>query len=269
MDTEVNSFVELVKGTKKQTLSVSGLIGPEYFSGYSGLFVKSIDTEKRQITAYASTGTLDRYGDIVEPEAFRETMPQYMKNPVVLSAHQHKLDEGHSPVVGNVIKWWIDKIGLGIIVEFARGTKLADEYWLLYSQKIQRALSIGFSILESHNDDKDGSRINIITKVELYEISCVAVPANPDALSKSRQRKNDFVLGKRLQQAGIKLPSEKECEEFAKALYTGDYDNEPEVELDFNPAAIIKDKDGVDFDAGKTDMNFSDLVQGKTDFVLD
>ena len=217
MDTDVNFKSIFVQGrtATERGFSARGQKGSKEFHA---LFVKSIDQEKRQITAYASTGILDRYGDIVEPEAFRETMPLYMKNPVILAAHQHKIETGHSPVVGNVIKWWIDKIGLGIIIEFARGTELADEYWLLYSQKFQRAFSIGFSVVESHDEMRDGLRINIITKLELYEISCVPVPANPDALSKSKQRKRAFVADKIFANSGFKMPSEQECEDFAKAL---------------------------------------------------
>ncbi|MBN2375720.1 MAG: HK97 family phage prohead protease [Sedimentisphaerales bacterium] len=163
---------------------------------FTGIEVKSVDVEKRQITGLASTGALDRTGEIVLPSAFKKTLPEFMKNPVVLAAHLSELPGGHSPVVGKVVKAWIDSKGLNITVEFAK-TELGEEYWILYSQKTQRAFSIGFRVLQSHDDYIEGKRVEIITEVELYEISCVAIPANQEALVKSKQAKADFVAGKK------------------------------------------------------------------------
>jgi len=212
---------------------VGGLKGatPVETKSFPALGVKSIDFDKRQITALASTAALDRQGDVVEPEAFREPLPRYMENPVVLAAHKHTLMTGSSPVVANVIKAWIDKKGLWIIVEFVKGTALGEEYWQLYSQKKQRAFSIGFQVLDSRDDHSGGKRITVITRLELIEISCVPVPANPEALSKSNQRKASFVQSKRQESEDEKLLAElrkefpdidKLCEEYGDALVGDD-----------------------------------------------
>lgn len=190
-DTDVD-FEAIVKGTRAATIRRKGI----EVKTYQSLFVKSVDEEKRQITALASSGEIDRHGEIVKPSAFKKHIAGYMKNPVLLASHQHRLTDGRSPVVGSVVKAWIDKSGLWIVVEFAE-TELGKEYWLLYSKKHQRAFSIGFMPIKSE-DEKIGDRtVRVFTEVELLEISCVAVPSNREALSRSAQRKAGFVAGKR------------------------------------------------------------------------
>jgi hypothetical protein len=77
---------------------------------------------------------------------------------------------------------------------------LGDEYWLLYKDKFQRAFSVCYIPLEWLDETLDGGqRVRTYTRVELLEISCVPVPANRNALSKSRQRKANFVEDKKIE----------------------------------------------------------------------
>lgn len=215
-DTDVD-FAELVArtqaGERDYRLRLDS--GTE-FKETQSLFVKSIDQANRRITAVASTGNVDRHGEIILPSAFEEMLPIYMTNPVVIASHQHRLDSGHSSVVGNAVKIWIDKVGLNVIVEFEDETELGKEYWTLYSKKRQRAFSVGFIPLEwkDEQDEKLG-RVRIYTKVELLELSCVPVGSNRESLSKARQRKADFVERKRLG---------READEFAEILLDGDFE---------------------------------------------
>jgi HK97 family phage prohead protease len=120
-------------------------------------------------------------------------MPGYMQNPVILASHQHKLSNGKSSVVGKVVSYRFDKQNLIVTIEFAE-TDLATEYWNLYRDKFQRALSIGFHILKSPREEIiDGQRVRVFDSIELLEISCVAIPANREALSKN------FVQKKRIE----------------------------------------------------------------------
>jgi len=229
-------------------------MGPET-KEFPALFVKSIDQGKRQITALASAATLDRYDEVMLPESFRELLPIYMKNPVVLTSHQHRLAGGHSSVVGSTIKAWIDAQGLWVIIEFATGTELSEEFWLLYSQKKQRALSVGYIPIESRYEERDGKSVLVHTKVELLEISCVAVPANREALTKSQQRKADWLEEKKLlaQMRKEDPDFDAKSEEFAEAILSGDYDaGEESEELDF--AGIV---------SGESETSFIELVQGR------
>ena len=180
-------YAKLVQGWKhkKHRLEKSDIEIKELLC----LSVKSIDVEKRQITACASAPTLDRDGDIIEVSAFKKYLPVYMLNPVILAAHQHHLSTGHSSVIGKTVKAWINKKGLWVVIEFVKGTALGEEYWLLYSQKMQSALSVGFKTHKSGYEMRDGKRVFVLTEVELFEISCVPVPACPDALTLSAKTK--------------------------------------------------------------------------------
>jgi HK97 family phage prohead protease len=195
------------------------LKGTEFKEAQS-LFVKAIDEAKRQIEAVVSTADLDRYDEIIEPEAFRELLLEYLtKNPVVITSHQNRLDTGHSSVVAQVVKGWIDNKGLHVIIWFAE-TELGNEFWYLYKNKFQRAFSVGFIPLEWKDETlESGLRVRTYTKVELLEISCVPVPANRNALSKSKQRKADFIADKI---ASRQL--DKKAENFAEIILCGDFD---------------------------------------------
>ncbi len=151
---------------------------------------------RRVITAVVSSEVIDRDGDIITASAMKAAMAAFMRNPVILASHQHKLDDGTSPVVGRVIDWRQEGKKTICDIEFA-GTELGLQYWKLYSEKFQKAFSIGFRPISFEEKYIDGKRINVITEIMLYEISAVAVPANQDALSKSAKRKRDFVESKR------------------------------------------------------------------------
>ena len=254
-DTEVN-FAGLVNNK-------SGVdeMGPET-KELPALFVKSVDQGNRQITALASAATLDRYDEVMLPEAFRELLPVYMKNPVVLTSHQHRLTGGHSSVIGSTIKAWIDSQGLWVVIEFATGTTLAEEYWQLYSQKKQRALSVGYIPIESRYEERDGKSVLVHTKIELLEISVCAVPANREALTKSQQRKADWLEEKKYEAEEEKILAElrkedpdfdAKAEEFAEAILSGEYDGGEEGE-DSDFAGIV---------SGENEKSFVELVQGR------
>jgi len=163
----------------------------------------AVDEENARITFTISTDKLDRQGEIVKAEAVAEavTRPgEFRENPVALASHLHRLSDGMPPAVGS---WDIDSLRqtnhrVQLTLQFAVDTKLGDQYWRLYSKRHMRAVSIGFRILDGHEEVKDKQRIYIITKIELFEISCVAVGANPQALSKlkefylSEKRENDL-----------------------------------------------------------------------------
>lgn len=223
MDTD---FAALVQGRAGGRDEKSGPVLKECQA-----LVKSIDVKNRRITALASTANVDRDGDIIEPEAFRKWMPVYMKNPVVLTTHQHRLETGQSSVIANVIDTKIDKNGLTVVIEFHDITGLAEEYWKLYSQKKQRAFSVGFAPRASEDRRVGDEWVRVYTEVELIEISCVPVGSNRESLSRSKQRKADFVAAKKDEHEDEKILAELRaenpefdelCQEFADAMSCGD-----------------------------------------------
>lgn len=149
-------------------------------------FVKSIDIDQKRIRFTFTSDKLDRDREKVKTEAIVASIPEFSNNPVCLACHLHRLDSGKSPVIGswdtNSFKGSNGTCEMDLI--FA-DTELAKEYFSLYRDKHMRAVSIGYMPMEWHeeNNEKDG-RFYVITKLELYEISCVAVGSNRQALSK-------------------------------------------------------------------------------------
>ena len=200
------------------------------------LDIKSVDEKNRRIEAIVSTGNIDRDGEIILPEAFAESLPGYMKNNVVLAAHAHRLNTGQSPVVANIIKPKITKNGIEVIIEFHSITRLADEYWQLYSQKKQRGLSVGFIPQEGGYEEREGRRIYVHTKIEWIETSVVPVPSNREALTRSAQKKQAWLDEKKmLQQFRDEDPDfDRKNEEFAELILGFDGDGEiPEDTTDY------------------------------------
>jgi len=144
---------------------------------------RAVDAQRRRVSGYASTGSMDRHGTVIEPEAFRDTMPQFLRNPVVLASHIHWYESASPPVVAKVIDWRIDQIGLFVTIEFA-ATEEGEFYWQLYRDGFMNGFSVGFrAVAHEEREREDGSGTFVVfTKVELLEISCVAVPSNRESL---------------------------------------------------------------------------------------
>jgi hypothetical protein len=149
---------------------------------------ESVDEANHRIL-FAIPETVDRDDEVVTAEAIFTAMndkKSFAANPICLPCHQHRLGGGEPPCVGS---WDVEsakqlKNAVNIWLNFAVGTKLGDEYWNCYRKKHMRAVSIGFRTRAFEMEERSGKQIRVITKIELYEISCVAVGCNPGALSK-------------------------------------------------------------------------------------
>jgi HK97 family phage prohead protease len=210
------------------------------------LFIKSIDEAKRQIRVLASSAALDRHGERILPEAFAGSIATFMQNPICLAAHAHRLDTGVPPVIGRVVKLWIDRQGVWAIIEFAE-TELAEQYWQLYSRGFMKAVSVGFIAKKGEWSSEEGVRLYVHTEVELLEISCVPVPSNPESLVKGGAK--SWLEAKKAEREEAKIMREiyaenpdfdAECEEFARLLLTGDCIEESEL-------SDSEEDEGVDF----------------------
>ena len=135
----------------------------------------------RIIMGMASTGSVDRVGDIIEPGAFRKTLKNFLKtNPLILAHHSALLGIGHA------LDAEVTDSGLSMAVRIGTGTNPNDPLeimWNRISQRIYRALSIGYHILR-REDILDNGRVMgwRIIELDLYEVSVVAIPANAEAL---------------------------------------------------------------------------------------
>jgi HK97 family phage prohead protease len=239
------------------------------------LCVKAIDVERREIRVLASSPTLDRHGEVILPSAFKETIGRFMSNPCVLACHQHRLPDGEPPVIGSVVKLWIDKAGLWAVIRFAE-TELGESYWVLYRDGHMRAVSVGFIALEWEDKrDGDGTYIRTYTKVELLEISCVPVPSNPEALVKDKGKGNNWLERKKAEREEAKIMRDiyaenpdfdAECREFAELLLRGDLTDGgelPDGTEGHGESVIIERGMFVQAVGGKAQDRFTALVAGK------
>lgn len=141
---------------------------------YAILDVKSVDEGDRTIRGIATTPTVDRVGDIIDPMGVK------YENPMpFLWQHFHDAPIGTvefdkpSPKGINFVA------NLPMIEEAGNLRDRIEEAWQSIKAGLVRAVSIGFRPLEYAFMDTGGIRYN---EIEVYELSAVTIPANSDAL---------------------------------------------------------------------------------------
>lgn len=123
-----------------------------------------------EIEGYASTfgGEPDSYGDVIAAGAFTDSLTK--RSPKHLYEH-------YEPI-GNTLEIREDDKGLWgrwSIIDTTRGV---DAYKLAKAGVLD-SLSIGYMTLEA---DYNADGVRILRKVDLYEVSSVAIPANRNAV---------------------------------------------------------------------------------------
>jgi HK97 family phage prohead protease len=140
------------------------------------LEIKGADDASRIITGIASTGEIDRMGDIVSPDGAT------WKTPIpLLDGHDY------SRVIGSVTSLKRTPKGVAFSARVAKVDTPAtlrdrlDEVWSLIRQKLLRTVSIGFKPTQWRA--REGGQGGLVfEKFEILELSVVAVPANPGAV---------------------------------------------------------------------------------------
>jgi HK97 family phage prohead protease len=141
---------------------------------YSFLEIKSVDEDKRIVRGVATTPSVDRMGDIIDPLGMK------FENPLAF-LWQHKHDEP----IGSCKFEKPTKSGINFEATIAQvdepGTlkDRLDEAWQSIKAGLVRAVSVGFRPLEFSFMDNGGIRYS---ETECYELSAVTIPANSEAL---------------------------------------------------------------------------------------
>jgi uncharacterized protein len=144
--------------------------------------VSQVDDAARTFWAVASTGGVDRQGDVIEAAGWQ--FSNFLKNPVIPWAHDYS-----APLVAKALAVRVDGDSLLFQTQFptAEEYAFADTIYKLYRGGYLRAFSVGFAPLESqvvvHQARGRTLTGNHYLRQELYEISCVTLPANPQALA--------------------------------------------------------------------------------------
>jgi uncharacterized protein len=141
---------------------------------YSVLNVKSVNQEKRILAGMATTPSVDRVGDIIDPKGIQ------FKNPMpFLWQHDHRAP------IGTVTFEEPTEEGIVFSAEIARVAEpgvlkdRTDEAWQSIELGLVRAVSIGFRPIEYSFMDNGGVRFS---SCEVFELSAVTIPANADAV---------------------------------------------------------------------------------------
>lgn len=144
---------------------------------YSSLTIKSVDEEKRIIRGIATTPSPDQVGDIVEPLGAKFTNPMPF-----LWQHDHKQPIGTVKFDTPTADGITFEAEIPSIDEAGTLKDRIDEAWQSIKIGLVRAVSIGFRALEYAWLDEGGIRF---IKSEVYELSAVTIPAQPDAVMTS------------------------------------------------------------------------------------
>jgi HK97 family phage prohead protease len=139
-----------------------------------------------------STFDLDRFSERIDPAGW--DYKRYRDNPVVEWAHRYDI-----PAIGKAEHIYADDKGLHGSVIF--NDKEYDPFGWAIGERVKRGIiragSVGFRVIEIEIPDKetakDGTTL-IFRKQELLEFSICNVPANPFALSKEWEQKQQREL---------------------------------------------------------------------------
>jgi HK97 family phage prohead protease len=145
---------------------------------------KEFDDSERSIVAWASKPVVDRDRELILGSAWN--VDAFLKNPVLMLSHDYR-----TPPIGRVLWTKATDEGLKFKAKFAK-SQAGEEIYNLYKEGIMRAFSVGF-VAKQFSDNEEEMRgflkdykgqmpRRVYTEVELLEISCVSIPACPDAL---------------------------------------------------------------------------------------
>ena len=147
------------------------------FKVYTSGFKKSVEGGRRLIRGYASVGdVLDRQNEVIVHSALVGAKNDLMENITVFFNHNHS-----DLPIGKTVAAEIDENGLLVTVEISKAPS-AESIWTLIQEGILNSFSIGGRVLDADEKrDKNGNIYNEITKIELFEVSVVGLPANQEA----------------------------------------------------------------------------------------
>ena len=146
---------------------------------YSLLQTKSVDEGRREIRGIASTPTVDRMGDIVEPMGAR------FKTPMPLLMYHDSVKPVGTVEFARPTKTGIPFIAaLPDVVELGVVRDRVLEAWHSLKYKLLAAVSIGFQPLEGATEVMKNGGLRF-KEWDWLELSLVAIPANPEAVVQS------------------------------------------------------------------------------------
>lgn len=131
--------------------------------------------ETRTYTFRASSPAVDRQGEVIDQAGW--DLASYRANPVILDSHKYSsIDD----IIGRATRVEVMPDGLEVDVQFADTDKgqMADR---LVAEGFLKTVSVGFRSMQRRPGQRAGEPVTH-TRMELLEVSMVAIPANRDAV---------------------------------------------------------------------------------------
>ncbi len=150
--------------------------------------IKEFDDETRSFLAVASTEDLDRDNDRIMSDGW--DLDNFLKNPVIPWSHRYG-----DPPVAQATEVYVEDGKLMFRPKFATKEQydFADTIYRLYKGGFLRSFSVGFmpkrfEVVDRDEKAQGKGRGYDFLEQELWEISAVTVPANPNALVAAKQK---------------------------------------------------------------------------------
>ena len=185
----------------------------------------SQDTETRTYTFRASSASIDRQNEVIDQAGWM--LDAYRANPVILDSHKYgSIDD----ILGKAVR--VEPMGdsLEVDVQFA-DTEKGRMAQRMVEDGFLRTVSVGFWS-KGRKPAKPAGEPMTHTKMELLEVSMVAIPANRDAVRLRAVEEVPVIEEK----AGRKLSKSSEDKIRAAiallAELLGEEMTEPEMEVD-------------------------------------
>lgn len=158
--------------------------------------IQKIDQERRIVSGWATTDTIDKHGDIVDIAASEQAFNEFIGN----------VREMHTPLsVGKIVSARRDTLfsketggmvnGIFVDVYISKG---AQDTWYKINEGVLRGFSIGGAVVDKETvySKTAEAPVTVIKAYRLNELSVVDNPANWDSNFVSIQKLGDKVLEK-------------------------------------------------------------------------
>jgi len=147
---------------------------------------KAIDDQDGLIKAIVSTEAVDRDGEVILSSAWRKTVGDFMKHPVLISSHDYN---DLTKQLGEWVSLEITDKGLEGVAKYYINEGNAEADWgYLLASKGKSAYSVGFMAYDYMEGNGEDKAKRTYTDVELLEISQVTIPSNRDSLVTMRSK---------------------------------------------------------------------------------
>lgn len=143
-----------------------------------GFEVRAVAEEKRSVDVVASTSAIDSYGEILVQDW---DLRRYLSNPVVLYGH-----DSWSLPIGHASNVRVEDGKLIATLNFVdeKANPKAEQVWQGIKQGSLRAVSVGFVPRNKPTVVMVGDKsVVALSGNDLFEISVVPIPANPEAVT--------------------------------------------------------------------------------------